>query len=261
MFYFSWLFILLTATPLFLPTTLLRAEQTQVIHFNFSKDYEGWVGDFTDYPVHQEAFFELEWGWKNLPQPLSTTFTKGMFLSGNNHSDDLFMFLKRHITNLEPNTLYALTWEILIENNIPPGEFGIGGSPGESVYFKVGASTKKPKKVNVNGFYQLNVDKGNQSQGGKNAIVVGNLANPLVDPLNPQYFPKQFLNETPLLIKTDRQGGLWIFLGTDSGFEGPTNYYISEIILHAKPLAKSHLDKKKQKQQLSLDEISQHHSD
>ena len=64
--------------------------------------------------------------------------TKGIFLSGNNHSDDLFMFIKRPIDKLMPNTDYNLSFHVTIESNVSQGEFGIGGSPGESVFFKVG---------------------------------------------------------------------------------------------------------------------------
>ncbi|WP_068469445.1 hypothetical protein [Candidatus Protochlamydia phocaeensis] len=206
--------------------------------FTFSKDYAGWVGDFADYDVNQETFFELGWAWTNLPSELAFNgllLNKGMLLTGNNHSDDLFMFIKRRIEGLKPNTSYDLTFFVAIEDNIPPGLIGIGGSPGESVYFKVGASKVEPRKVADGTIYRLNVDKGNQSQGGKNAVVVGNLANPLVNPFAPLYQPKYFTNEIPLRVKTDHAGRLWLFLGTDSGFEGPTTYYIAFISVLATP--------------------------
>ena len=218
-------------------SSLFCLECAEKFKFDFSIGNAGWVGDFADYPLGEEAFFDLSWGWANLPAVLqmgNQTLTKGMFLSGNNHSDDLFMFLKRPIEGLKPNTVYQLRFFVTIENNIPPGQFGIGGAPGESVYFKVGASKIEPEKIDVNGMYRLNVDKGEQSQGGKNACVVGNLANPLVDPSNPHIEPKKFTNEKPLKIRSDHKGRLWLFVGTDSGFEGPTLYYIAKICVHAK---------------------------
>ncbi len=140
------------------------------VDFSFSQDNNQWVGDFCDYPLGGELSYELEWGWVNVPE----MNTKGMFLSGNNHSDDLFMFIKRSITGLRPNTLYDLTFTVDIVANVPVGhDAGIGGSPGGSVYFKVGAAPIEPRKLLKDNFYFLNVDKGNQSQGGKNAIVVG----------------------------------------------------------------------------------------
>jgi hypothetical protein len=206
-------------------------------HYTFFKGTRGWEGDFADYPVGEENLFELSWGWSNLPAPISLfspPLKEGIFLSGNNHSDDLFMFIKKQIKGLHPFTKYDLFFQVTIQNNIPPGQFGIGGSPGESVYFKVGASTIEPEKVGSQ-FYRLNVDKGEQSQGGKNAMTVGDLANPLVDPNNPTYQPKQFSNAVPLTVRTDCRGRLWLFVGTDSGFEGPTLYYIAQIIVSAVP--------------------------
>lgn len=215
-------------------STLNLSAQDDVKKFKseFSTGNAKWTGAFACYNVGEEEFFELAWGWDTLPKPLegkNGILTKGMYLSGNNHSDDLFMFLKRPVCGLKPNTRYDVTFHVTIENNVPPGQVGVGGSPGEDVFFKVGASRIEPKKVNVNGFYRLNVDKGSQSESGRNALVVGNLANPLVDPNDPQFEPKSFSSDRPLRIRTDENGRLWVFVGTDSGFEGPTLYYIAKI--------------------------------
>lgn len=212
--------------------------EAKSFEFIFSRSNENFQGDFSDFPVDGESFLELAWGWQNLPNP-SQTLTKGIFLSGNNHSDDLFMFVRRQINCLRPNTWYDLFFNVTIQNNVPPGQGGIGGSPGEGVFFKVGASRQKPKRIILDPnadfpVYVLNVDKGDQSQGGKNAIVVGDLANPAVDPNQPTFEFKSFSNECALRAKTDRQGRLWIFVGTDSGFEGTTLYYIAKISVDAR---------------------------
>lgn len=213
----------------FLSTTLFAASD-KTMHYTFTTDSQNWVGDFTDYPKGKEHFFELAWGWENIP---SKNFnTKGIFLAGNNHSDDLFMYIKNRVSNLKPNTAYAVSFSVNLATNIPVGSFGIGGSPGESVALKVGAATVEPNKIARDGFYILNVDKGNQSQGGKNAVVVGNLANPLVDQNNKQYMSKQVANhENPIIVNSDETGNIWVFVGSDSGFEGLSKYYINEITI------------------------------
>lgn len=224
---------------LFLAASFFKAEaqESQKFNFNFETGTQGWEGDFADYPVGEEGFFELSWGWSNLPKPLPNN-VKGIFLTGVNRSDDLLMFIKKQIKGLARNAIYDLTFKITIENNIPPGQFGIGGSPGESVFFKVGASRREPIKVPtqtpLGKFYRLNIDVGSQSQGGKNAIVIGNLANPLVDPMNPTFEPKVLTNTEPFRAKTDSQGRLWLFVGTDSGFEGRTLYYIADVCVKAR---------------------------
>ncbi|MFI5343027.1 MAG: hypothetical protein ACHQUC_02275 [Chlamydiales bacterium] len=207
--------------------------------FNFNANEQNWVGDFADYPVGDETFFELEFGRAVLPNPIplsNEVLENGLYLSGNNHSDDLFMFVKRQVEGLEPNTFYALTFNVILESNIPPGRIGIGGSPGESVYVKVGGSALEPQKIGIRGYYQMNVDKGNQSTGGEEALVVGNLANVHVDREDPRFEPITYVNSTPLRVKTDPEGRLWLFLGTDSGFEGPTLFYIVSIAVNAEPI-------------------------
>lgn len=206
--------------------------------FTFPNSTHGWVGEFADYPVDEEGFFELGWGWENLPVEICTSkahLTKGLFLTGNNHSDDLFMFAKRQMDGLRPNTFYDLIFSILIESNVPSGiAVGIGGSPGRSVYFKVGASGEEPQKIAFNDYYLLNIDKGDQSNPGKNALVIGDLESPASDPFDSHYFFKQLSHEIPLRAQTDAQGRLWVFLGTDSGFEGTSKFYIAQVNLQLK---------------------------
>jgi hypothetical protein len=210
--------------------------------FTFSKGSSGWSGGFADYPIGQEVFYELSWGWDSLPAPILSSegreLNKGLYLSGNNHSDDLFMFVRKKIVGLLPNRMYELDFQVLIESNIPLQTVGIGGSPGESVYFKAGASAIEPQRKIVGQDYRMNVDKGNQSRYGKNALVIGNLANPAVDPQKPSYQPLLLRSERSLTVRSNRSGEIWIFLGTDSGFEGKTKYYIAEVNVNIRLLEK-----------------------
>jgi hypothetical protein len=223
-------------TVIFLVGSISSIASPKILNtFTFSNSDHGWVGEFADYPVGEENFFELGWGWENLPVETTTSkteLTKGLFLTGNNHSDDLFMFAKRQVEGLRPNTFYDLTFSILIACNFPSGfSVGIGGSPGKSVYFKVGASCEEPKRIVWDNYYLLNVDKGNQASSGKNALVIGDLESPAPDPYDTRYFPKRLNQEMPLRAQSDSQGCLWIFLGTDSGFEGTSRFYVAQVDL------------------------------
>lgn len=204
--------------------------------YSFSRGTEGWIGGFSDYPVTEESFYELAWGWENLPNPIDG-WTKGIYLSGNNHSDDLFMFIKHPFQGLEPGAEYKVSLFVTIENNVGVGGIGVGGSPGESVYAKIGASTDEPESVNTNGQYVLNLDKGNQGVGGVNADVVGDLANPAVNVEDPTYEVKEFHNsDNPITVKADKTGRIWLLFGTDSGFEATTKYYIVHVKVFVQPI-------------------------
>ncbi len=194
--------------------------------FSFPDDPQGWVGDFADYPVGREQDYELTFTYARLPAPLDTS-RGALMLSGNNHSDDLFMFLKRRITGLEPGKTYALTFTVTFASNVADGMTGIGGSPGEGVLVKVGATAVEPVKIpDPNGHYGMNIDKGNQTNGGRDMVVIGDFSN---DTDKNVYTLKTVGNATPFLARANDQGALWLIVGTDSGFEGKTTIFYDRI--------------------------------
>jgi hypothetical protein len=89
------------------------------------------------------------------------------------------MYLKREVDGLEPGATYDAIFKLDIASNVPEGLSGIGGSPGESVTIKVGATTIEPENVEDDqGWWRINIDKGNQAIEGKDMINIGTMANP-----------------------------------------------------------------------------------
>lgn len=194
--------------------------------YDFSSGAEGWTADFADYPAGEEEAYELEFAHTALPDPLDNS-QNALMLSGQNFSDDLFMFVKKELTGLMPNQEYELTFEVEFASNESQGQSGIGGSPGESVYIKVGAATEEPEKQeDEEGWYRLDIDKGNQAEGGENMVVIGNFANDTDENI---YTLKTLSNPNPVSATTGSDGSLWLLVGTDSGFEGKTTIYINRI--------------------------------
>ena len=68
----------------------------------------------------------------------------GLYIQGHNRSDDLFMFFKKQVGGLKTDAAYTVVLSLDLATNVPTGSFGIGGSPGESVFVKAGASTAEP---------------------------------------------------------------------------------------------------------------------
>ncbi|MBL7845804.1 MAG: hypothetical protein JNK44_18220 [Cyclobacteriaceae bacterium] len=194
--------------------------------FEFSTSDQGWDGDFADYPIGDSVFYELKFKHDTLPRTNGNR--KALLSSGKNHSDDLFMFIRRKLTGLKPNTEYRVLFNVRISSNVPTGNVGVGGAPGESVFVKAGAVTTKPEKVQVGGYYRMNVDIGSQSQAGADVLVIGNIG---VAPTTTQ-FTEIYRNNSSansFLVTTDSQGEVWILVGTDSGFEGTTTVYYTAI--------------------------------
>ncbi len=200
----------------------------QTFSFAFEAGDQGFSGGFADYPAGEEAFYELAFGHEPLPAPLAG-LGAALFLNGNNHSADLFMFVKRKVGGLRPNTDYRVRFRIEIASNGAADCSGIGGSPGDSVYFKAGASTFEPFAVEEDGRFSMNIDKGQQSQGGRAMDSLGDIAVE-TDCEQPEYMLKSFDNSQNLFeIKTDPSGEVWIIAGTDSGFEATTRLYFTRI--------------------------------
>ena len=205
------------------------------LNFRFCADSGGWVGAFADLPAAEleGELFALSFRRARVPHAPSAGRLLGLGLSGHNRSDDLFMYVKRQITGLAPNAAYEIDLRFTLYTNAGQGCVGIGGAPGEAVYVKAGAVPFEPDAVEDGfGDLRMNLDKGNQAQGGDDAAALGDLAAAGADCEGTVYVPKRFTTgPEPLVAETDRDGNLWVLIGTDSGFEGRTTVYITHIRL------------------------------
>jgi hypothetical protein len=201
--------------------------------FDFEENNEGWVAGFADLPAdYEEEIFELDSEWRKMPDGLDGF---GIYIQGHNRSDDLFMFIKRQVEGLNPDTNYNVIFNIDLATNIPEGMMGIGGSPGESVYVKAGSTVIEPDVIEDDqGWLRMNIDKGNQATEGEDMINLGNIAYPVEEGEEPtgEYKIKLLDNEGQTFnISTDGTGTLWFIVGTDSGFEGLTALYYATITI------------------------------
>lgn len=220
--------------------TLLAGCQTSTpqsvqVVFDFRDGAQGWTADVSDYPEGNAASVQFESGVRNLPAELGDG--TGYYLKTANGSDDAFMFLKRKLTGANGvafRQAYRLSYTVHLGSNLPSGCSGIGGAP-ESSYFKAGGATIEPMPTldAAQQYVGLNVDKGNQAEGGPAASLVGadgNITNgntqcgdavPYVELVRTHTHP------TPVIA--DDAGNLWLLVGTDSGYEGTTALYFLSI--------------------------------
>jgi hypothetical protein len=71
------------------------------------------------------------------------------------------------------------------------------------------------------------LDKGQQSQSGADAIVLGDVSNGRED--SEYALVKRTNSDKPFTVKANAQGEIWLFVGTDSGYEGLTVLYYDRI--------------------------------
>jgi cyclophilin family peptidyl-prolyl cis-trans isomerase len=213
---------------------------TVVREFDFSSSDQGFASGFADLPAsYDSALYNLVADHRNLPAELGAG--KGLFISGINRSDDLWMFWKKKLTGLQPSTEYQVVLDVEMASNVAPGLVGVGGAPGESVYVKAGASQAEPLVApDSEGQLRLTVEKGNQSTSGSAAAVLGNVAKENDD--SDQYAILHRNNRSvQQSATTSADGSLWIFFGTDSGFEGATSLYYTHAAAVLMPKAKPSL--------------------
>lgn len=211
----------------------LQAAESQLLSFAFSfeEGAEGWEAGFADLPAQADPeFYELFFAPQRLPVQLGDE--GALRIEGNNHSDDLFMYLKRRLTGLEPNTAYRLHFHLELATQAPRNASGVGGAPGEGVYVKAGASSTEPQTVvDELGDLRMNVDKGNQASGGANALVLGNIAK-ISTVFSDRFALKGLASGEELLeVATGDEGELWLLVGTDSAYEGKTVLYYNRIVV------------------------------
>ena len=73
------------------------ADDAPRLSFDFRDGVQGWEADFSDYPGGAPGLrgYELEAELRELPEEVGPG--TGFWMHGFNHSDDLFMFLKRRL--------------------------------------------------------------------------------------------------------------------------------------------------------------------
>jgi len=128
---------------------------------------------------------------------------------------------------------------IVVASNAPSGAAGIGGSPGGSVYLKVGASMVEPEVYlnSSDNHYHMSVDKGEGNEpSGEAASKVGDIANGLSSGEVPRYVSLKEQHEHQYTINASPDGELWLLVGTDSGFEGLTGIYYQRIAVALVPV-------------------------
>ena len=227
--------MLLAAAPLGGCSDVVTPEDPLVFTFDFGRGAHGFVADFADYPPEHAEIYELTADYRAMPAPLDSR--SGLFISGVNRSDDLFMFYRGVLDGLTPGARYAATVSVEIATATPSGCVGVGGAPGESVWIKAGVSAEEPVPISDGDYLRMNVDIGSQSNSGAHAVVLGNVANTRTCE-EPRRWETKALAEqdvsAPLLVPAD--GRAWFLIGTDSGFESLTEVYFTRASLTLTPL-------------------------
>lgn len=205
----------------------------KIFTYDFSMSQDDWIGGFSDHHPLFSSDYDLLFLRATLPAPLNTS-KYALKIGGTNRSDDLFMFIKRKITGLDPNKTYRVRFDVEFASDTPTNLVGVGGSP-DAVYMKAGATLQEPVSDYMahENTFRMNIDHGNQSQDGADMYNIGTIG---VGRNTTQYTLISRNNKSRLFpITTDSNGEVWVIIGTDSGYESRTELYYNKITLTFNP--------------------------
>ena len=94
-------------------------------YYDFRQGSQQWQAGFSDYSSDNADIYQLDSGLRPLPTGFSGT---GYYLQGMNRSDDLFMYLKRQISGLQPTTSYQLAVSVRLRTDAGANCVGVGGA-------------------------------------------------------------------------------------------------------------------------------------
>lgn len=199
------------------------------VSYLFNESDQGWAGDFADYPEGDSITYELVTKHDTIPTGTNvSSTTDGLLISGKNLNDDLFMFIKKKVSGLLPNTQYEVLFSVKFASNSPTDSLGIYGAPGEDVILKVGATVEEPKKILDAGTYRMNINKGNQDEEGSDMINIGHVG---VNATTTKFtvITRSNSSSNSFVATTDAAGEVWLIVGSDSGFRETTTLYYTQV--------------------------------
>ena len=196
--------------------------------FDFDSDDDGFVPVFAEYHDDCNNYETYEMKHSHMTAPVPGEESNALFISSMNRSDDMFIGYWKKLEGLTPNTEYKFSISFRIATYVNPESFGIGGSPAGSVFVKAGVASVEPKveEVEKGVFRFTNIDKGEQGLGGRDAVTIGDMGR--ADGKEDDSYSWKYFSVT-VTATTDENGCAYLIIGTESGFEGRTEYFIDNV--------------------------------
>lgn len=155
----------------------------------------------------------------------------GFLCQGDNHSDDLDMWIIRKIgqkEGLKPNTSYRVKLDVKFASNAQAGGVGVGGSE-DSLAVQLGITSRDPREKKTvpgversvtfaEGIIQSDFDTGSTIANGLDYSMD-----------NKPYRIVAVRNNNVLTVRTDEKAELWLMAGTHSGYESFQAIYFTEF--------------------------------
>lgn len=195
--------------------------------FDFSDGLQNWKAGFAGHSITSRQDESFDVSHSRLPALFNES--KALEIKGKNQGDTLFMFIKRQIHGLDPNTQYQLDCEVRLISELLTDT---DNNQDIEVFFKYGSSVLEPQVAEneERGKFELSLDAmGSQESGGVLKYV--QKINP---PVSRQTPGEQIINSfnVPIRARTDAEGKLWVLMGTELLSQVEMAFYYNTIVIY-----------------------------
>lgn len=197
------------------------------LYEDFERDLGDWSVGWSDYPSTDEERYELR--FQRLPLPSETgSSSQALFVSGKDRDDGLFTFLKKEIVGLVPEREYEVRIRLSLFSKFPELKDESIAGVNTSLHLKIGALAFEPQRIlSSSEDWLMNLDKGSSFQGGTDMLNLGELLVP------GEQFPFAAIDRgndaSPIKVRANPQGSLWLIVGTDSSAGLQSEVYYDSI--------------------------------
>jgi|GEM_PF-4397448 len=213
-----------TATPTTTPALKDETQNKPVFAdiTDFESGNNAYEYGFANYNESKDSVYELTSNIQDIPDNSS----KGLFMSGNNQSESLLMYLSKSIVAL-PDAQYTVKIDFDIATNLV-NNVDDGNNNGQAMYVKAGVTTV-PFSTIIDGkdFVRTNLDLGSLVNSGPDGRTLGT-----VEKVNSEDESYQYRHFTQSFRVTTKEDGLIsILIAVESNISGVSSLYFDNIII------------------------------
>lgn len=222
----------------------LPGEQTIELSYDFESDDEGWNAGLADLPEGDFDIYSLD---ADHTTDLPYNGNGALRVSASNPNNEFFMYITKHLTGLEPNTTYNVSYNVQFAASVTVDTTGIIVEPdttgfgndttgvigdtinvgyvdlSDSIIFKAGAVDTEPAtEVDAFDFLRLIFDKGEIGYDGADLVVLGRFPG---DTASGGYVLRNVTNDDTITVTTNDDGEVWLVIGTEATGSDVVVYY------------------------------------
>jgi hypothetical protein len=198
---------------------------------DFSTGPQGWSPFFTDLPVNAELSYNLRIDLGALPASTGIA-GNGLVISGQNKGQELYIFLKKEVSGLQPNRLYNIRFRVDLATNIIqlPGAANKSNIENTGTSLVAGALSFEPgiQRISpVSGLLEPNFNHRVSEGGGNRTGDLINLGPVGHNGASPDFKLLRLDNiNTPFLARANDEGHIWILLGIHTSSKEELRLYL-----------------------------------